>query len=311
MKWFKRITFFVVGLAIVLALAAVGAYVFGVRGTPDWLERPVFSAEQRAAAANRMDQKILETLSQVQEMYAYDPGAQSRPAGAGGDKRPAATQPATQLKVTFTEEELNASFQKWDQLYGWTQRYQNYIKDPAIVLHDGRIILAGQSEELHSLVSLHFEPKLDADGQLDLKLSQVLAGRLPIPQGFFEKYRTSARTKLHGVLPELQRKAEFKPDGSANVDAMSAAMAKLFLHVLDEETAEPALFLPVGDKRAVPVRLRKVSIENHELTLIVKPLTANERSTLLERIRATDEKPGRPAAETAVNTTDKRPRTGS
>src|SRR5205085_973711 len=80
MKWFKRITFFVVGLAILLALVTVGAYVFGVRGTPDWLERPVISAEQRAAAANRMDQKILETLSQVQEMYAYDRGAQSRPA---------------------------------------------------------------------------------------------------------------------------------------------------------------------------------------------------------------------------------------
>jgi hypothetical protein len=292
-KWIKRVTLFVVGLALVLGLAAVAAYFFGVRRSPEWLRRPVASAAERAAAANRLDQKIMETLSVVREMDAADP-AQSRPASAD-DKRPAASQPATRLRVSFTEDELNASFQKWDKLYGWSERYKAYIQDPTVVLHDGRIIIAGRSDEMGTVVSLHFEPALDAKGQLQLRLSSVLAGRLPLPQAFFEKYRVATQTRLQASLPELQRRAEFKPDGSANTEAMSAAMAKLFLHVLADEPAEPVLFLPVRQKRSVPVRLTEVTVDDKTLSLAVKPLNAAERVALLERIRERYDK------ETALN----------
>jgi hypothetical protein len=285
MKWFKRVAIFVVGLVLVLALAAGGAYVYGVRRTPDWLKRPMATAAERAAAAGRVDRKILETLSLVGEMNAAE-SAGSRPSDPG-DKRAVATQPSRPLRVDFTEEELNASFQKWDQLYGWTQRYQAYVQNPTVVLHDGRLVLAGNSKELGTVVSLHFEPKLTKDGQLDLRLERVLAGRLPIPQTFLEKYRNSAMSKLQAALPDLQRKAQMKPDGSANSEAMAAAMGKLFLHVLAEEPAEPVIFLPVGQSRSVPVRLTDVSIDDQTqtLSLTVKPLNAAERASLLERIR--------------------------
>src|ERR687889_1600975 len=130
MKWFKRLTIFVVGLALVLGLAAAGAYFYGVRRTPEWLRRPIASAAERAAAANRLDQKIMEALSAVSEMNAGQ-NASSQPASSE-DKRPVATQPFKQLRVSFTEEELNASFQKWDQLYGWTERYKDHVQDPSI-----------------------------------------------------------------------------------------------------------------------------------------------------------------------------------
>jgi hypothetical protein len=120
---------------------------------------------------------------------------------------------------------------------------------------------------------------------LDLELDQVLAGRLPLPQTFLDRYRTSARTRLEAALPGLQHKAEFKPDGSANAEAMSAAMAKLFLHVLRGEAAEPVLFLPVRNERSIPVRLTDVAVDDKTLTLTVKPLNAAERVALLERIR--------------------------
>ena len=282
MKWFKRLALFVVGLVLVLGLAGVGAYVYGVRATPEWLRRPVATEAERIAAANSADQKILDTLSQVREMEAYAAaGAAPDPA----DKRPLATQPADKLKVTFTEAELNASFRKWDRLYGWTKRYHNYVQDPSIVLHGGRIIVAGESAEMKTVVSLHFEPKLVPKGKLTLSLDSVLAGRLPLPQAFFEKYRTSARTKLQGALPRLQREAELGKDGSANSEAMAAAMAKLFLRVLANEPGEPVLFLPVGEQRSVPVRLTDVRIEDKELSLTVKPLNAKERVALIERIR--------------------------
>ena len=281
-KWIKRLTLFVVGLAVVLGITAGWAY-WRVRGTPDWLRRPIASAEERAAAANRMDQKILEALSVTREWG--EPEATQPTTSTAGDKRPAASQRFTQLKVSFTEDELNASFQKWDQLYHWTDRYKKYVQDPSIVLHEGKIIVAGNSEEVGTVVSLHFDPKLNEKGQLDLRLSSVLAGRFSLPQFAFEKYRTSARTKLKSVLPELQRKAKFEPDGSANSDAMAAAMGKLFLRVLDNQPGEPVLFLPVKNKRSVPVKLTNVTIENKELTLTVKPLNAKERLAVLEEIR--------------------------
>ena len=282
-KWIKRVTMFVVGLALVLGGYAGWAY-WQARGTPDWLRPTTASPEEQAAAANRLDQKILATLSAVREWDAADP-SQTRPAARSGDQRPAATQPFTNLKVSFTEAEINASFRKWDKLYGWTERYRSYVQDPSIVLHEGKIIVAGKSDEVGSVVSIHFDPTINKDGELDLELSDVLAGRFALPQWSFQKYRTAARTKLTGVLPGLQRKAEFRPDGSANSEAMSAAMAKLFLRVLDDEPGEPVVFLPVGNQRSVPVRLTAVEIENKELTMTVRPLNATERGAVLEQIR--------------------------
>jgi hypothetical protein len=281
MKWMKRLVVFVVGLGLVLGLVAAGAYYFGVRGTPDWIRRSISTPEEQAEAANRLDRKILETLSVIQEM---NPDAATRTA-ASDDRRPAATQPAKFLEVSFHEDELNAAFQKWDKLYGWTERYKDYVQEPSVVLHEGHIILAGTSKELGTVVSLHFSPTLDAKGQLLLQMDRVLAGRLSLPQAFFEKYRTSARTKLQAVLPDFQKKAQFQPDGSANPDAMSAAMSKLFLHVLANEPAEPVLFLPVERNRSVPVTLTDVQIKDKSLTLKVKRMNASERATLLEEIR--------------------------
>jgi hypothetical protein len=283
-KWIQRLTLFVVGLLLLLGLAGVAAYVYGVRGTPEWLKRPVASEAERAAAANSADQKILETLSQVREMEAY--AAATAAAADPDDKRPVAAQPADKLKVTFTEAELNAAFRKWDRLYGWTERYRSHVRNPSIVLHDGRIIVAGESTELKSIVSLHFEPRLEPKDQLTLSLESILAGRLPVPQAFLEKYRTSARSRLQAALPNLQDKAELQKDGSANSEAMAAAMAKLFLRALANEPGEPVLFLPVGDQRSVPVKLTAVGIEDKELSLTVKPLNAKERVGLMERIRS-------------------------
>ena len=283
-KWIKRLTLFVVGLVLVLLLAAVGLYFFGVRGSPDWLRRPVASDAERAAAATRVEEKLRDTISVVGEMNSYVPTSQPDHTAAG-DRRPVATQAPRPLKLEVTEDELNALFDKWDRLYGWTKRFKDYVQDPSIVLHEGRIILAGRSEEMGTVISLHFDPQLDKKGELQLRLASVLAGRLPLPQAFFEKYRTSARTRLESALPGLQRKAKIEKDGTANAEAMSAAMAKLFLHVLADQPGEPVLFVPLVKKGSVPVRLTDVKVDDKSLFLTVKPLNAVERAALMTRIR--------------------------
>ena len=293
-KWIKRLTLFVVGLVLVLVLAAIGLYVFGVRRSPDWLRRPVASDAERAAAATRVEEKLRDTISVVGEMNSYVPASQPNEASTD-DRRPVAAQAPRPIKLEVTEDELNALFDKWDRLYGWTTRFKNYVQDPSIVLHEGRIILAGRSEEMGTVISLHFDPELDEKGQLQLQLASVLAGRLPLPQAFFEKYRTSARTRLESALPGLQRKANIERDGTANAEAMSAAMAKLFLQVLANKPGESVLFVPLVKKGSVPVRLTDVKVDDKSLFLTVKPLNASERAALLGRIREPYEK------ETAMN----------
>lgn len=284
MKWVKRLVGFAVGLAVVLGLAALAMYHFGVRGTPDWWQRPQVSAAEQAAAANRADRKIMETLSVVREMDAA-----SRAGGVGADatdKRPSATQPSKPIQVTFTEGELNGFFNKWDRLYGWTQRYKDRVSNPGIVIHDGRIVVAGDSKELGTVISVHLEPRLNDKGRLNLVLSKVLAGRLPIPQGFFDQYRTSGRQRIAEALPVWQERAQLRPDGSANGEAMTAAMGKLFLNALANEPGEAVLFLPLAERdRSLPVKLTDVTVKDKNLTLTVMPLNREERADLLKRIR--------------------------
>ena len=50
------------------------------------------------------------------------------------------------------------------------------MQDPSIVIHDGRIVLAGNSTDFGTVVSLHFDPKLNAKGMLDLRIDRVLFG---------------------------------------------------------------------------------------------------------------------------------------
>jgi hypothetical protein len=300
MKWIKRLVGFTIGLVVVLGLAALAMYHFGVRGTPDWWQRPQVSAEEQAAAANRADRKIMETLSVVREM---DAASRARAAGADpNDRRPAATQGAAPLTVTFTEGELNGFFNKWDRLYGWTQRYQDRISNPGIVIHEGRLVVAGDSKELGTVVSIHFDPTLDDKGRLYLKLSKVLAGRLPIPQGFFDQYRTAGRERLAASLPAWQNRAQLRPDGSANGEAMTVAMGKLFLNVLANEPGEPVLFLPLAERdRSLPVKLTDVTIKDKSLTLTVMPLNRAERADLLKRIKEPVEDPD--AKEVSIKST--------
>jgi hypothetical protein len=281
-KWFKRLTLFLVGLFFVVAITMAFMY----RRAPEWLRRPISAAEQ-AAAASRIEEKLRDAMSVVGEMSHYDASSQPAPS-TQTDLRPIASQPPRPLKIEVSEDELNALFAKWDKLYGWTERFKEHIRDPSLVLYDGRMILAGQSPDMGTVVSIHFEPKLDTKGQLQLRLTSVLAGRLPLPQAFQEKYRTSARNKLNAVLPNLQRKANIDSSGVANGEAVSAAMAKLFLHVLADEPGDAVLFVPLVKKGSVPVRLTDVKIDEKNLTLTVKPMDVSERESLLTRIREKD-----------------------
>jgi hypothetical protein len=288
MKWVKRLLRIV---ACVVVIAVVGAAVAWVllRGRPSWYDGQALDPAAARAAAVRAENEFKRTIDWAASQQAEERAAMraARDGAAASSPTTPSTHPATRpsLTVTFTEQELNAAFEKWGKAYGWATAYGQYVSDPRIVLHDGRLIFAGDVKDFGTIVSLHFQPAVDKQGHLQFELARVLAGRLPLPESAFNQYREKLEQKVRSSLPEMQRAARIEPDGSANEKAVAATMAKLLLRVLDRRPGEAVLFLPANQGKQVPVKLSDVNIDGKKIALTVQLMTPQERSALLERIR--------------------------
>jgi uncharacterized protein YpmS len=190
------------------------------------------------------------------------------------------------IDVSFSDDELNAFFEKWANYANWKSNYDRYVEDPLVIIEADRLVLAGQVKDLDAVVSLEFDPQIDAKGKLDLRLERVLAGRLPLPDLFIQSYKDRLTADLGANLPRWRERAAIDSDGAANSELISASMARLFIHALDHTPADPVLFLPLVERRAnVPVRVCAVRVEDHNVTMTVLPLDAKERAALLQRIK--------------------------
>jgi len=282
-KWIKRIVIAVV-LLVLLAAGSVLTLLYLKNRKPDWYPRSLPDAAAIEAAAHSMENKFADLHN-----WAVENPARERAKLSGRD--PVATDsidPPEKAKViSLSEAELNAFFSKWDKDKDWSDKYEQYLSDPVLVLQDGRIILAANVREVNTLVSVHFDPKLDETGKLRLEIAQIMGGSLPLPRAFWTAYRDKFDRMLEGKIDQDRKRAKISPDGTANDYAVGAAMNRLLLHSLNGEPSEPVLFLPqqANWKAALPVRLTDVKIKDKTITLSVESLTADERQGLLERIR--------------------------
>src|SRR5438874_899848 len=190
-KWLKRL---LLGVAILLlaVLVTVGVLWRMVRSRPDFYRIVALPREQVEAAAQSATNKFATIQNQAARLRAaagagssvrtVREGASEAAAPTGGSKGVAAGAPATSpdaITVTFTDTELNAFFEKWSNFQNWKASYEQYVQDPIVILKDGRVILAGKLKDADLIASLHFEPKITPDGQLDLQLVRVLGGSFP------------------------------------------------------------------------------------------------------------------------------------
>lgn len=278
MKWVKRLLLVVVFFAVFCGIIGAAGWWMS-RRVPDWYARRHRSPQETAAAAHRAEREVQRTLSWAEDQQAYTDSSRY---GAPS------TQPAKVLAISLTEDELNGFFQKWDSAFGWSRSYSQYLSDPQIVLQDGKLILAANCKDMGTVVSIVFAPRLE-DGKLEMPVERVLAGRLPLPHTFWDRYRVTLTDRMEEPLPRWQAGAEIRPNGTANSDAVAAAMSELLIDILNDRPAPPVLFLPYdisNRHRSLPVKLTDVDIANKTLILKVQPLTPSERSDLLANIRA-------------------------
>ena len=96
-------------------------------------------------------------------------------------------------------------------------------------------------------------------------------------------------------MPQWRQGARIDAAGAANFPAMAVTLSRLLFATARREPAEPILLLPLVERgQAVPVRVVDVRISDDKLTLRVEPLTGDQRTALLDRIRAADATPPPP-----------------
>jgi hypothetical protein len=283
-KW-KRWIFWTVGAVGAIALTVLVTVWVLVRGTPDWYELAELTPQRRDAAAQRAEAKLVTVQNEAALARATERAAAASSSSASSRDR-SATQPNPRsITVSFTDDEINAFFDKWSVWQSVRASYERLLTNPRIVVKDRRIILAGRLAEIDAIASLHFEPKIDQHGRLELTLARTLAGNLPLPDALFDKYRQRASGAIARQMPLWRQQASIDRTGVANSSAISSAMSQVLMNVLNERPSDAVLFLPLVDQGSIPVKLTAMKIEDHTITLTVHPMTPAERSDLLARIK--------------------------
>jgi hypothetical protein len=220
----------------------------------------------------------------MQNLAAESHGAQIRAVNSASVPT---TVPANSNTFTFSQDELNALFQKWTHLPGWRADLDRVVADPVIILKPNRVILAGRSrlKQLETIVSIHFEPRIDEQERFDLNLTSVMAGKLPLPQDtLVGSLRERALGALQLRIGYWQQRARIEPTGIANSDAMYASLSKLMIREFNGVPDKAVLFIPSG-RGFVPVKLTHIVIAEQSITFSVVPYAADEQAQLLEEIR--------------------------
>jgi uncharacterized protein YpmS len=280
MKWIKR--FFVFLIVLVIGASAFVATTWWLaRRKPTWYKPLAMDSREMRAAANRAINKVIALHNMADEAAANESSRQWR------QDHGAATKPALKpLTVSFTQEELTAFVVQWSTLHAdQSDKIERYVNGPQFVLADGQIKFACHITELDQIGVLKVEPSIDDKGRLDLDIVSISAGSLPVPEVFIQKHLIKAQQAVLHWLPSWQQGARLGPEG-ANTDAVKAAMAKLLLNTLNHQPASPVLFMPIDQHKTVPVKLTDVSVGKGTISLTVEPLSAAERETALNGIRA-------------------------
>lgn len=279
----RRFKILLLCFALLLAIIAFlgGSGYTLLRGTPDFYRRHMLTADQIARIAETAEEKIAQARNWLARTHAQETARV-----AGRTPATAAASAPNAITMTFSEDELNAFFDKWSETAGWRDAYLKYLSNPVLVLKDGQLILAGTVKNFDSVVSLHFRPTLDAaDDQLRLDLTRIQVGRLPVPESFFSSQEQRLVNALRARLPGWQSRARIQPNGTSNGSAVAAAMGKLALDSLQHRPADAALFLPLEGDKFIPVRLTNLKIDGDHIALTATPLDAEERATLLHHLK--------------------------
>jgi hypothetical protein len=197
------------------------------------------------------------------------------------------TAPSTSRTITLSQDELNSILDKYEQELN--AKYGQYISDPYIAIHDGRIVLAVTLKDANRPLSVHVEPLLNDKGLFMLRIDHLQLGRITVPRGLWGSYLDKLAEQLSPKVEQTRQGARMEADGMASADAVTSALDRLLLNSLKEKGSDAVLFLPADPshmERGYPVKVTNIKIEEKQLSLTLVTLTKQEQDQLLARVRA-------------------------
>jgi hypothetical protein len=284
MKRLRRV--FAVLCILGLLLTTAGLYVwYRIRETPDWYRPFALDEATQRKAANDLIQDLIETFGKARAAQIRQ--RQSDNAAAAGP-----------ISIALSEDEMNSWAATWDVRFHWKTWMANRLNlhDGVVIMQDHQFILAAKSKQWETVVSIHFEPRME-NGKLNLHLSRAMAGTMPIPRWIWSRFVSKGSSVMEQALPAQRREAEINPRGWANSPASDAAMSELTLHMLRDEPAEPVLFLPDPETlgkggRSLVMQISSVDIASRTLTVQMEPMNADQREGYFQRLKGAEQSVG-------------------
>jgi hypothetical protein len=285
-----------------LAVSGVGLSVMSylmLRRVPDWYQADTRSTSERNRAAGRLENMLILLRNWGGAKHAAEVRAQTAGDSSGGDPherqqaRQALAQKANEaFAISFTDDELNAFFNKWTESKNRRAWFDQYVDDPQLVIRGHQLIIVGKVRQMDLVVSLIFEPRLDKKGDLELNLVHVLGGVLPLPDAMWWGHRQSIEQTLASKLPIYQQGAAVNSEGLANGDAGSAFMNELLLATLHYKPAPAVIFVPIELQhlsQSLPVKITGLSIHDHTVEMTAEPMSTEERDAFLRKLKGADD----------------------
>jgi uncharacterized protein YpmS len=281
-KWKKRILrSLLVSVALLLIVGGVSWYLY--HQPPDWY-KPIsqLAPEDRKSAANDATQKLGDVVSWAAGIHARSvrlsqPGARSEP-------------PPGPLTISLTQDEINSFLQAWrePEIADIKDSLSQYFTDGQVVLSNHQIILAGQSKDMGTVVSVGFRPQMDETGQLNIAMGSISLGRLPIPNSIVAAKLKELRQNLVDAVQEDQSRALMSPMMAADSAAAAADFIRLFVDAIDGKPSPALMFVPFDLQdwnQCLVVRITAVDVEDGLITLTLTPIPSDQRQTVLDEIK--------------------------
>ncbi len=308
MKWFK-VSLWVGSMLVLLAAGGGAVGWFMLRGTPDWYRVKVIPPEQKKINADAVEDKLVDLTNTFgsRNAAAYRASHVKRQTTTDEMTADQAEKVLNQkadepVVIQFTDDQLNAFFEKWAEVQNRRAVFEQYVENPRIVMQKNQLILAGRVKEMDLIVSMQFAPKIDGEGNLRMDLQQVTGGILPLADAMWARQRHGVEKMLRAKLPDYQRDAAVSTDGYANGALASAAMNEMILAAMKGGATSAVVFVPGSIQRlspTIPVKITSIKVEDHLLTLTAEPMSVDERQKLFEQVRSFDAAPPVSAADAA------------
>jgi hypothetical protein len=293
----RRTTRIKIYVTLIVLLAVLAAGLWGtsyamLRRTPEWYQPDTSTPDQRNKAAKAFEDLLASLNNWSGRRHAAtvhrkptvnpadDPSTQQARAMLG-------SKPDEVFQISFTDDQLNAFFNKWANTKDRRAWFEQYVEDPRLVLRENQLILVGKVKDQGVIVSLIFEPRLDEKGRINLNLVNLLGGVLPVPDALWANQRSAIEASLARKLPMFQAGAEITPDGVANGDAGSAAMNKLISATLQYKSSDSVIFVPLNASlsQSLPVKITSVVIHDHTVQMTAEQMTEEEREGFLRELK--------------------------